>query len=491
MRSLKLTLALTFLAGTTAYAETRHVATTGDDAAAGTAAAPWRSLQRAADAAAPGDTVIIHAGTYFGMVIDRSGTEAAPIAFVGEGSPTIDGAQSGNRDAIAIEGGNWIRIEGLNVIGATRAGIGALDCSHITVKNNRIDNNGRWGVFSGFCDDLLVEGNEVSRSGTEHGIYASNSADRPVIRNNTIWGNAQCGVHLNGDVSYGGDGVISNAIVENNIIRDNGRSGGSGINGDGLVGAMIRNNVLDNNHASGISLYMIDGGAPSTGNQVVNNTVRMAADARWAVNIQDGSSGNIIRNNILLHLSASRGAIDICSTCTSAMQSDHNAVTGKFSLDGTFIDLAAWRAQTGSDAASFVATAAQLFTAPTTGDLSLRADSPAIDQGMAPGAPETDILGNARPQRGAVDIGAYEYCEGSMCATGGGGAGPGSPTDPDGDPDPGSDPGSDPDDGVHGPSTEAGGCAAGGSGAGGSGVGLIVGLGLLLSQKRRRDVGRS
>lgn len=478
MRPINLALALLFVVETSALAETRHVSTTGNDAAAGTQAAPWKTLQRAANAVAPGDTVIVHAGTYAGFVIDRSGTQAAPIAFVGDGSPTIDGALTDNRDVIAVEGASWIRIEGLTVVRAERAGISALDCDHVTVKGNRIDQNGTWGVFTGFCDDLLVENNEVSRSGTQHGVYASNSADRPVIRGNTIWGNAQCGIHMNGDVSIpGGDGVISDAVVENNLIRDNGRSGGSGINGDGIVGATIRNNVLDNNHASGISLYQIDGGAPSTGNQIVNNTVRMAADARWAVNIQDGSTGNIIRNNILLHLSASRGAIDICSNCTSNMQSDHNAVTGKFSLGGTFVDLAAWRTQTGNDAASFATTPAQLFTDAANGDLTLGDGSPAIDNGMAPGAPEQDMLGNARPQGAGIDIGAYEHCETGGCVRSGPGGGSGSG---DGD---GSDSGSDGD--GDGESDGDDSATAGGCSAGGSSASLLVGLTLLIRRRRR------
>jgi hypothetical protein len=46
-----------------AAASTWHVATTGDDAGAGTADAPWRTIQHAADSVAPGDTVVVHAGT--------------------------------------------------------------------------------------------------------------------------------------------------------------------------------------------------------------------------------------------------------------------------------------------------------------------------------------------------------------------------------------------------------------------------------------------
>jgi MYXO-CTERM domain-containing protein len=419
------------LLGDAALADTFHVATTGSDAAPGTSEAPFRTIQRASNAVAPGDSVVIHAGTYTGFTVSAHGAETAPIAFTGDGVVNIDGAATADRDAVHIEGASWVRIEGLTVTGATRAGISALDCDHITVRNNHVDANGRWGVFSSFCDDFVVEGNEVSRSGTEHGIYASNSADRPVMRNNRIWGNGMCGIHMNGDINYGGDGVISGAIVENNVIYDNGHKGGSAINGDGVANSVIRNNVLDGNHASGISLYRIDGGAPSTGNQIINNTVRMASDARWAVNIQDGSGGNVLRNNILLNAAAGNGAIDLCAACATGMVSDHNAVVGRFSVGGTVVDLAGWRDRTGTDASSFVATAAALFTDAAAGDLTLRADSPAIDQGVADGAPATDLVGTLRPQGTAIDIGAFEHCDGPCTGSdpgdgGGSGSGGGS-----------------------------------------------------------------
>jgi len=404
-----------------------HVAATGDDSAAGTDTAPFRTIQHAADVAGPGDTVTVHAGTYSGFSVATVATQAAPLTFVADGEVDIDGAATANQDAISIEGGAWITIDGFTVTHATRAGIAALDCNHITVRNNHVDQNGKWGVFSGFCDDLVVEHNELSRSGTQHGVYASNSADRPIIRNNVIWGNAQCGVHINGDISQGGDGVISGAIVEGNFIHDNGSAGGSGINGDGITGAVIRNNVLDNNHASGISLYQIDGGAPSTDNQVIANTVRMAAGARWALNIQNDATGNVARDNILLDGS---GAIDLCATCS--VVSDHNAVVGRFSYGDTVMDLAGWRAQSGNDAASFTATSDVLFSAT---DLSLRAGSPAIDAGDPTGAPSVDIVGTPRPQGAGFDIGAYEFPvagtgSGSGSGSGSDGSGSDTPTDP-------------------------------------------------------------
>jgi MYXO-CTERM domain-containing protein len=434
--------------GSVASADTLHVTAGG-------------SIQAAADKAVAGDTVVVHAGTYAGFKVTKRGTASAPITFVADGDVTIAGTMTANRDAIWIEDASYIVIDGFTVTQAQRAGIAALTCDHVTIKNNKTDRNARWGIFSGFCDDLVVEHNEASRSGTEHGIYASNSADRPIIRDNTVWGNAMAGIHMNGDVNFGGDGIISDAIVEGNVLRDNGRLGGSAINGDGIVNATIRNNLLDGNHASGVSLYAIDGGGPSTGNRVINNTIRMAADARWAINIQDGSRGNTIRNNVLLDANPSRGAVSICDTCMAGLVADHNAVVGRFELGASVVDLAAWRTRTG-DTTSFAASD-ELFMNATGGDLALRPGSPAIDAGVTDGAPATDITGRARPQGASIDIGAYEHCEGTC-----------------------SDPGEDPQDEPANPGDEAaadgGGCSAGGAG---SPLLLLVGLGLLGRRRRR------
>ena len=125
----------------------------------------------------------------------------------------------------------------------------------------------------------IIEHNTCSGSDDEHGIYFSNSADDPIIRYNHCFDNNANGIHMNGDASLGGDGVISNAQVYGNVIHGNGSGGGSGINCDGVINSVIYNNLLYDNHASGISLYQIDGGAPSTGNKVYNNTIINASDA--------------------------------------------------------------------------------------------------------------------------------------------------------------------------------------------------------------------
>jgi hypothetical protein len=77
----------------------------------------------------------------------------------------------------------------------------------------------------------------------------------------------------------------------------------------------------------------------------------------------------------------------------------------------TIQTLAQWRASTGEDMHSLVATAAQLFVNPVAvnGDYHLLATSPAINSGTSFLAPLFDLDGRSRPVGAAFDIGAYEW----------------------------------------------------------------------------------
>jgi len=383
----------------------------GSDTNPGTLGSPWATLQFAAGMIQAGDSVLLRAGSYTGAHFTTSGTAALPItvgAFPGE-TAEIDADNPTTPDGINLEGASYMVVEGLHVNGRTRAGIRAVLCQHVTLRDNRLDANGRWGIFTGFCDDLLIEGNHTSNSGDEHGIYVSNSGDRPTIRGNRIWDNHANGIHMNGDASVGGDGVISGAIVENNIIFGNGVGGGSGINMDGVQDSIIRNNLLFDNHASGISLYRIDGGAPSTGNLIYNNTVVVADDSRWALNIKNGSTDNRVRNNVFYNFHSYRGSISVNADSLTGFSSNHNAVMDRFTLDDgdSVLTLSAWQSQTGQDQGSLLSTPAALFLDPSR-DFHLREASPALDNGETLTAVLTDLEGTPRPLGSAFDIGAYE-----------------------------------------------------------------------------------
>lgn len=409
---MKLTLAffIALLLGT-ANAADYYVSNTGDDDDPGSLSQPWQSLQHAVDSVNPGDTVWVRGGNYAGAHMTQSGTEQARIAlraFPGE-SPAIVSDNAFTPDGLNLEGASYVTVEGFRVDGRGRAGIRAVLCQHVTIRANITDLNSRWGIFTGFCDDLLIEANITSNSLIEHGIYVSNSADRPEVRNNLIFGNHANGIHFNGDASQGGDGIISDAIIEKNIIFDNGLGGGSGINLDGVQDSVVRNNLLYDSHASGISLYQIDGGGPSTGNKILNNTVLQDADGRWALNIQDGAINNQVSNNILYNHHPFRGSIDISTDSLSGLVSDHNVVMHRFTTDGgtTILDLTQWQMVTAQDSHSLIAVPTELFE-DATSDFRLPDDSPAVDSGMPLAEVSDDLLGTMRPLGLEFDIGAYE-----------------------------------------------------------------------------------
>ncbi len=85
MRTLRTVLLLLSALPLTASAATYHVAAghpLAADAAPGSAAEPWRTIGRAAEALEPGDRVVIHGGTYREHVLPaRSGRPGAPITY--------------------------------------------------------------------------------------------------------------------------------------------------------------------------------------------------------------------------------------------------------------------------------------------------------------------------------------------------------------------------------------------------------------------------
>lgn len=400
------------------HAGTYYVAERGRDDGPGSARAPWKTLQHAAETVGPGDTVVVRPGVYDGFELTRSGTPKARIRFVAEKGVIVDrGPGHDSRDNINLEGASYVDIEGFEVTSAWRAGIRAVECERVRIRGNVVHDNGRWAIFTGFCDDLVIENNVASGSRREHGIYVSNSPKRPVIRGNRIAGNRQAGIHMNGDASMGREGMVIGALVEGNLIHDNGERGGAGINCDGCQDAVFRNNILHDNHANGITLYRIDARRPSTGNRVVHNTIWMSDRARWCIRIVDGSTGNTFASNICLSDHATHGAIDIDEASLRGFTSDHNVLVPRFtSTDGAkTLAMDGWRKLSGQDRHSITAAAGALFVDAARRDLRLADGSAAIDRGDRKIALKHDYFGHARPAGAAPDAGAVERCAPSEC----------------------------------------------------------------------------
>ena len=395
---------------------TYYVDPLGSDQQSGSVAAPWKTLQHAVTSIAPGDTIRVRSGTYAGCRIENSGLPDKPSVLMADDGAAVlitsAGAKNRHQSGIEVEKfdtvvRNWI-LDGLEVSGQSRYGIDLRHTDRVVVRKCTAHNNAVTGIFLAFCDHPRIESNE-SYSNGEHGVYDSNSGDDPVIRGNHLHDNAASGLHMNGDLSQGGDGSISRALVENNVVHGNGRLGGSGINCDGVVDSLFRNNLVYAEKASGMSLYQIDGATGSTNNRVINNTILVSAIGRWALNISD-SPGNQVRNNVLISKHPTRGAITIDPASLVGFQSDYNACLSRFTTDdnATRLTLAQWQTTTGQDRHSIPVTPVELFENEAADDYRLAQGSAAIDRGSPTDAPADDLYGTARPQGLGFDIGAIE-----------------------------------------------------------------------------------
>jgi len=402
-------------------AATYYLSPAGSDGNPGTSDRPWKTFQKAASAVRAGDTVIVRDGTYpGGVALETPGTSARPIVFKAAGTRAIIQGSGGERDAFEISGYSlgdpwwkgadmYVTLEGITIRNAARAGIRISCAHHVTVRKCLLTQNGKWGIFTDYSNYSLLEDNECSYSGEEHGIYVSNSSDFPVIRDNRVHHNHASGIQINADPAMeDGDGITSGAVIERNIVYENGEAGGAAINLASVRSSLIRNNLLYKNKAGGIACWG-DGNGPAWGcknNRFYNNTVYFErSTGRWTISLKEGSSGNRIRNNILC--GGRDGALEFDDAKSiQGLKMDYNllyragsnlVVTWEDEADYT---LEQWRARYSQDAHSISAAPPAVFAGFPKANFRLRKGSPCRNAGD-PAAVFND------PDGSRNDMGAY------------------------------------------------------------------------------------
>ena len=358
-----------------------HVATNGNDAAAGTSWATAKlTIQAGVDAAAAGDTVWISNGIYatggralYGgmtnrVAIDRPITVQSvngPAATIVRGGVATRCAYVGTNAALSgftlTNGATW-NVEGsehergMSGGGAWCESSGAL--SNCVVSGNSAGSYGG-GAYGGTLRNCALKGNSASWGGGAHGatLWACEISGNSVTSGGSGGGVDVCTANLcvlsgnTADLSRGGganESTLNNCLVTYNLA----------LIGGGTFAGMARNCVVIWNWAG--SGFPDDG----TGG--------------------GGSAGGTLVNCIVFDNGATAGSNYLGSAFQHSCTAPHPGGSGNTASYPRFVDAAA-------------------------GNYRLQANSPCLDAGDAAVVTwAEDLDGNPRIAFGAVDMGAYE-----------------------------------------------------------------------------------
>ncbi len=383
------------------------------DSNPGTKQKPWLTIQNAGTVVKSGDTVVVEPGTYAGFVFGWdpansgafstiAGAPGSPIVIEADpdlppGNVVIGSHTAKSATAIDLEPGcDYVDIVGLAVTNdgtVTKAGIKVAGTKGNRILNNTVDGvAGIGGILVDAVTGVLIQGNTVTNTKgtntTGHGMYLSGSSVGVQVLHNLVHDNAYVGIHVNGDISEMGAGVVTGAMIAGNVIHDNGQNG---INADGLQASTIANNLIYNNARNGIELYQIDALGGSTGNFIVSNSIDQASNG-YAIEVAECQYDN----------QASAPTPSGCST------SPFDTSTGNVAFDDVLL---------GAMGAESVVSSADLslstnlesgtpspFVDVAKGDYTLAAGGPGLGAGIA------SFGGATAPADGSGhDIGAFSF----------------------------------------------------------------------------------
>lgn len=322
-----------------------YVATTGSDTAAGTEAAPLRTIGKGLAKAMPGDTVLVKAGTYAegqaaGLTMPRAGKPGAWITLKSE---TPRGAKIRPNNASAstyaiVSANDYCIIDGFDVstplvtdasgkptASGHNHGILVWGHHHVVIRNCLATNGRESGIAGTQCDFVTIEGNEVYANswmdwGSGISIYEPTKAAlgagetepafRIVIRNNVSHHNVQVagnrtdgnGIIIDDFQHWQNAGALYalGCLVENNLCYQN---GGKGIANHWSDNTLIRRNTcignnLDNGNVTtwrGELSQQDCSGVRWEGNLAVPNKAANAANS--GIGYYGGNSGSTWTGN--------------------------------------------------------------------------------------------------------------------------------------------------------------------------------------------------
>jgi hypothetical protein len=337
-----------------------YVATTGNDSNPGTQAAPWRTIQHAADTARAGSTVNVRGGIYEELVsMNASGNATDGFitlrSYPGEtaileAEHLTPGERSG---VLTMHNRSYVRIEGFEIRNFRTAdhrlvplGIDVIGAgSHIELLKNNVHHieqafDGRDAPghgANGFgiavygtnaktpIADLIIDGNEVHhlKTGSSESLVVNGNVTNFRITHNVVHDNNNIGIDVIGfertapdpAVDQARDGVVSGNLVYNITSRGNPAYGNDessdGIYVDGGTRILIEQNVI----------HDVDFG------------IELASEHKGRA-----TSYVIARNNLVYHghtagvsmggYAPERGRTDHCTVINNTLYDNDNSATG-------------------------------------------------------------------------------------------------------------------------------------------------------------------
>jgi parallel beta-helix repeat protein len=290
------------------HAAELYVGPAGQDANPGSLAAPWKTLQRAANAAQPGDTVYVRGGTYAERVkFNVSGTASAPIVFTnyaGE-TPVFDlngvAPTAASQAIFHLVGRSYVTIRGFELRNLRTTS------TAVVPMGIHVEGGGRGVRLEGNRIHRIEQNYAVKRKFTAnaHGIAVYGNAATP-IEDLTIDGNEVSFLRLGASEAVVINGNVNGFAVTNNLVHDCNNIGIDiiGYEGTSPVAALDR---ARNGRVEGNTVYRID----ATTNPAYGGSFTTGGGERAAAGIYvDGGTQVVIERN---HVHSSNYGIELAS----------------------------------------------------------------------------------------------------------------------------------------------------------------------------------
>jgi hypothetical protein len=319
-----------------AFGGTLYVAGNGVDAdnSCLSASSPCREIRRAVAVAAPGDTIRVGAGDYFGfLILNFRGTATYPLTIIGAGARVLADTGGGFPEraiGVSIHNSTHVRIQDLTVLGGYY-GSRITDSANISLQSVTIrDSRSRGVSTTGMTGPLSLRGVSVLSAVESSGIYVSLHQGNVSIANSVIRGSGLHGIEVEQFNSSARFELSSTQVAYNR---------GHGIQLLGRPNGFIRGNTIQSNRGFGIE-FLRKTASFWSHTEVTDNYISQLTDGREGIDTTQIASllEATFMNNTLVH--PARGGILYrqsgarCPDSINEVNSDYNRLSYVGLLNG-------------------------------------------------------------------------------------------------------------------------------------------------------------